>query len=261
MKTVVVVLKSIAILLTGGVIVVSAGLYVAANQTPQEYIPLYLSDGEKQLAAKQFIRRIQDFGNDAQQNEPYLWSLTQEQLNAYLASLDEIAANMPGGKAGTVQKAMQRIGLTTPTLKLEKDVLTLMVRSAKYNKVISTDFSFSFTPDKKLRVSILQTRMGRLAMPDTFVRSHLEKLQNTLKAARPSPKTKPASRRSSLLVGLSSSQLGAVLAAVIAAVDQEPISTELLWPIRKKRVRVEGIEIDDRQLTLYVVPIDRITGG
>ena len=178
-----------------------------------------------------------------------------------IVALNEIAANMPGGKAGTVQKAMQRIGLTTPTLKLEKDVLTLMVRSAKYNKVISTDFSFSFTPDKKLRVSILQTRMGRLAMPDTFVRSHLEKLQNTLKAARPSPKTKPASRRSSLLVGLSSSQLGAVLAAVIAAVDQEPISTELLWPIRKKRVRVEGIEIDDLQLTLYVVPIDRITGG
>ncbi|MDY6913484.1 MAG: hypothetical protein SVT52_03385, partial [Planctomycetota bacterium] len=196
MKTVLVVLKSIAILLTGGVILVSAGLYIAANETPQAYIPPYLSDGEKQQAAKQFVRRIQDFGNDAQQHEPYLWSLTQDQLNAYLASLDEIAANMPGGKAGVVHKAMRRIGLTTPTLKLSKDVLTFMVHSSKYDKVISADFSFSFTPDKKLQVSILQTRVGRLAMPDTFVRSQLEKLRDALKA-RPPQKTKRASRPSS----------------------------------------------------------------
>ena len=53
------------------------------------------------------------------------------------------------------------------------------------------------------------------------------------------------------------------LAAVAAGIDSEPIATELTWPMNKKRIRINDIEIHDgktpkhRKLILHVTPIFR----
>ena len=70
------------------------------------------------------------------------------------AIADEIAASRPSGKAGEVYRAMEKAGFIDPAVSLGDGILTVMVRSKEYDKVLSADVSFSFTADRKLRVRL-----------------------------------------------------------------------------------------------------------
>jgi len=238
------------------IVLIGVVLYVQASRIPARYRPAQLTAAEKQRAAKEFYSRIvNEFGNDAQRNEPYEWSVSEEQFNAWLASMDEIASKTHTGKPGQVYKAMAQAGLAGPAVALRDGVMTLMMRSTKHQKILSVDIAFTFTPEKKLRLQVRGLRLGRLAVPDSLVRSRLEELKRlSSSAARDGPAGR--SRRATM-AGVSSDDVAAVLGAVLAAIDEEPIRPELTWPVNKKRVRIERIEIAGGMLRLHVTPVGR----
>jgi len=237
-------------------VLVLAALYLQASRVPPQYAPLPLAQEKREQAAKEFVNHIGEFSNNAQLNDSFDWQITQDQINRYLASMDEIAANRVGGRAGEVNQMMDSVGLTDPAVVLDHGVLTLLVRARDYGKVVSADLSFSFTPDKKLRILLGQTRIGRLPIPDTFIRGPLEKLKEMLRSNPPRRARRPHKGRDAL-PDASAEDVGAVVATVIGAIDSDPITAELVGGINNKRVRVEGIDIEPGVLTLHVVPIDR----
>jgi hypothetical protein len=232
-------------------------LYVEASRLPGNYGPARLSAEEKEETASEFYRRIFDFGNKAQIPDPFTWSLTQEEANQYLASMDEIAGK--GGKAGVVYKAMNDIGLADPALEFHDNTITLMVRAKDYNKVISADIAFEPVGEDKFRVLLRGVRIGDLAIPQSLIHDWLARQQKKLASelqAMPSGAgaLSPAGEPSL-------DEVAKVLATVVAAINEQPVSRDLVWPVQKKRVRIESVEITHGQLTLHVVPILRDGGA
>lgn len=237
-------------------VVAGVVLYLVANGTPTFYQPAVLDQAQREQAARQFLRRIQDFGNAAEDNKPFTWTITQDELNSALSSMDEIADRMEEGKATEVYKVMAKMGVSGPAVAMNKNVLTIMVRSDSLDKVISADLAFSFTADKKMKVRLAATRLGRLPLPASSAEEWINKLKVML--AKDVAKA-PTSHHSASFGGLSPDQLAAALTVIIAAVDEKPISAEVTWPVNNRRVRIEAIHIAGGEFTLSVVPIGRKT--
>ncbi len=242
-----------ALILAGGV------LYIQASRIPVEYRPAQLSAEQRQQAVDEFWNQkiLDEFGNATQRNEPFDWALSAEQLNRYLAAMDEIAAKTPMVKSGTIYRGLEKAGLAEPAAAMGDGVLTLMVRSKEYDKVLSVDLSFRFTDDGRLRVRLGEARVGRLTLPDFWVRGRLERLKEMLPTKGWADKDSAGGSDSRRLMGIPSQDVAMVLTNVLAAINEEPIRTELTWPIKKKRVRIEAIEIADNSLRMHVVPIRR----
>jgi len=221
-----------------GLVIVASVLYVQASRVPDNYEPLTLSIREMENAAGQFARHtVQGFGNKVKVIKPFEWSITQNQMNGYLASMDEIAFNLPhGSKRGTVDAAMRRLGLSGPAVALSNGMVTLMIKSTKYNKVLSADVAVKFTDDKKLVFTLAGTRIGRLAVPSGLLKDKLDDLRGRLSEGRRDGVSK-------------------MLAVLFAAVDGEPISPENTWTIQSIKVGIEGVTIADGELKLKVRPI------
>lgn len=253
--------------LTAGAAVLAfaaAGLYIQASRTPPNYSPAILSADQRDRAAKEFLNRkiLNDFGNATQRNRPFDWSIGEDELNRYLASMDEIASSAPTVQPGAVHRAMADAGLAAPAVALRNGKLTLMVRSTKYEKILSADLAFTFNKDGMLLVRLVQARSGRLALPDRWLRDRLRRLGQSLDAedrsarpaAGPAGQSHRAGRSGSLAV--SSLDVAELLRVVLAAIDNKPIRPELTWGINERHVRISGIRISDGLLTLHVVPAD-----
>ena len=230
----------------------AGGLYVAASWVPQQYQPADLTARERDSAAHRFYAMATDeFYNKAQVRAPFSLTLTQEEINGYLASMDEIAGLYPGGKPGEVRSHMERSGVTSPAVAIGEGVLTIMVRLSEYGKVLSADLAFEFAPDGRLRVRLREVRLGRLTVPLSLVRGRLremkEKLVGPMRAAGGEE-----SRG-----GLSAKDVSALLTQVVAAIDEEPISTD----IPKFHQRVTAVELHDQKLTLKMEPATPSTRG
>ncbi len=240
------------------VVVIAAVAYLLISWVPADYKPTRLSHNQKTLVAgDEFVPHILAFGNSAQKNRPYTWSITQEQLNAYLASVDQITDFLTPGpnKAGRVYETMAGVGLVEPATTLHDGVLTLMVRQCEYNKVLSVDVSIRLTAAKLLRVRLEQLRIGRLRVPEFFLRGRIRSFRDMMLAQMPDGDTKVVPRlKGRTLVGVSSNDLGELLSVLVRAVDEAPIRPRLTWPIGKKSVQVDRIEIDEGLLTLHLVP-------
>jgi len=244
-----------------GVLVVGVTLYMYASRIPENYLPAQLRQDEKKQVAHDFVNHLLAFGNDAQHNRPYTWSVTAEQLNAYLASMDEIATNLPGGEPGKVYEMMDSIGLAEPAVAMNDGVLIIMARLREYNKVLSADVSLTVTSKEKLRIRLEALRVGRLIIPDSYVGRWMEELKRTLSAGWSKSSNAGAKRpKAATFTGLSSDDIASVLGVAVSAINEEPISPELTWPVNKKRVRIEAIDIDDGRATLHVVPVRRKGG-
>ena len=248
--------KWIGVGLAVGVVCAGLWCYVQGSRIPADYHPAELTAAERLLAAKGFYRKIvNEFGNGAQQNEPYEWSVDQQMLNGWLASMDEIAAQKIGIEPGAVHRSLERLGLSQPAVACHDGVLTLMVRSDRYSKILSVDLRFSFTADSNLRVQLSETRLGRLPLPGFLVRERLDSLAALLREQKPQGPVHihgtgdPA--------GVSPEEVAAVLRTIIAGIDAEPIPTELTWPVNDKRVRIENVRITEGWLRLDVAPINR----
>jgi len=235
-------------------VLIIAGLvtaYIMASSVPSDYKPIRLTVAEKDAAMREFRRRLMEFNNEGQKNQPFDWTLTQDQLNRYMDSMDEIAVQ-GGAKAGSVHRAMESIGLAEPTVVLDSGQVRIVAKSLQYKKIVSLNIALRLGPDGRLRVSIASARIGRLPMPTSLVRSMIDRLRGRLARAVGDTTSAPA------MGGLDSSQVGLVLRRLISAIDGEPIPTEMTWRIQtRKRVRVTRIDIADGKLTLHMEHVGR----
>ena len=149
------------------------------------------------------------------------------------------------------RRAMAEAGVAGPAVALRDGLLTVMVRSAEHEKVISADIAFSFTEDRQLRVKLLGMQAGRLALPDWWVHDRLDALRGSLRSDR--GQTDPETNGESQ--GRISRDVGALLRRLLAAIDREPISAELTWRISTRHLRIDEIEIADGRLRVRVVPV------
>lgn len=263
--------KRLLVLVVVMLLLGAGGLYLAASSIPEGYNPNPAQlnrQARNRIAFGQFTQHVLlDPETAAGKNKPFTWSASQRQLNDYLASMYEIAAMPVRDQRGRLEKMMEKVGVADPFVALDDGVMTLMCRLTAYRKIVSAELSFSFTPAGKLRVRLGRTRIGRLPVPRSLIRERLQRLKRMLRArlAKGGPAhSRPAGgdeEGSGTAVtgspGMSADIAGKLLGAVIAAVDEEPIATELVLPLSKKLVRIEAIDIDDGLLTLYAVPIRR----
>jgi len=229
-------------------------LYFQASRIPSDYRPAQLSGREREQAARQFVSQIGDFNNKAQLPQPFEWQITQEQVNRYLAAADEIAANRLGGRPGEVREALESVGLSDPAVSLNDSILTLLVRSSHYDKVVSADVRFTFLDDGRLQIRLAQTWVGQLPVPGALLRSQLEQLKQKL--ARQHAQTRSRTRASSDDEP-SSDEVGQLIASIISAIDEAPIDPVLVGGLNNKKVRIESIRIHEGKLTLRAVPVER----
>lgn len=227
-------------------------MYLLASWVPGDYRPVRLNHQAREQATSRFYSRVFKFMSDGEDVKPFTWSASEEWLNRYLSSMDEIAFRK-GGERGQADRMMAKAGLTEPMVALDDGAITLLARSTKYDKIISAKLAFEFTPDGKLRIRLAGARMGRAPVPAWVVRGRIEKLKRTVgqRLLAMSADREP-----------SSAGVAKVLGRVIAAIDGEPIDTELTWRLHsKKRVRISRIDISDGMLTLHVVPVGRASPG
>jgi hypothetical protein len=77
--------------------------------------------------------------------------------------------------------------------------------------------------------------------------------------ARPrEPAAGPSAPATHRLAGLEADDLAHIVTILLQAADGEPIPTVRVWPVNRKRVRIERIEIDKEEIRLYIRPL---TGG
>lgn len=223
-------------------------IYLQASRVPEQYQPPELSQAQREQWVKDFANRLAKFNEYAQNPEPFSWSINQDRVNNYLASMDEIVAVMPGRKPGEVNQAMARLGLAEPAVVLDDGAITVMIRSTEYNKVLSAKLDLQPVGDGQLKVSLAKTRIGRLPLPPDIAKDKLHGLKTAL-AGRLQP-----GQDEEKLEG--PAHIAALLATILQAIDGPPISLKGTWDGRV--IKIRKITIDDGRLTLE---IDRVPPG
>lgn len=246
--------KSLAVAFLAAILLAAGAIYLLSSSVPSHYQPAQLSHRQRNEAAKHFYGKVMDFDGQVQAAEPFDLSLTQEELNNYLASLDEIAALLPDGQSGKVEGLMDAAGLADPAIALGDGVATLMVRSTRHdNRIVSADVAFRFAPDNRLRMRLGQMRIGRLAVPQDLVRRRLERLREALAGSGSHRAGKERAGNWAESAALVEVVAEAATRAITAAIDGEAIVPEGVW--HRWRLRVEGIEIAPQKLTLRLRPL------
>jgi len=229
------------LMLVVALIGVAAVLFVMASQFPEGYEPPLLTQEQRKQAAHEFVE---------QADAPLIWSATQEQLNRYLTSMDEIAWLRKGGKLGEVDRKLAKLGLSGLAIRLGDGMMTLMAKSEKHGKVLSVDFSLEFTPEKKLQAKLGAARVGKLPIPDAAFRKRFAALKKSLaaRAAQENNRKPPADPRSG-------DDMVKILAKILAAIDEEPIAIE--QEVNNRVIRLDGVDLSDGRLTLRFRPLGR----
>jgi hypothetical protein len=224
---------------------VAAALYLLASWVPAQYRPANLSWQERSAAAKEFLNKkcIEGFTNKAPVRQPFSISVSQDQVNQYLASMDEIEGVIPDGRPGEARSRLQGAGLADPAVAIGDGVLTLMVRLTEYGKILSADVSFEFQSDGRLRVRLRGVRLGRLAVPESLYRGQIQALRQAVGQAARAAEGHGRGH-------ISAEDVSALLATALGAINEEPIPTVL----RGYRQRIAGIDLRDRTLTLRFEP-------
>lgn len=222
---------------------------------PSQYDPAYLAYEERSVAAKQFYRQMMDFDDLAQSNVPFEFTFTAEQINRYLASVDEIAALLPGGQAGRVQELMQAAGLRGLAVAFERGRLMLMVQAGKHGLVVSVELLPVLDARGKLVVRLGALRLGRLRVPQGLIHESIDSTKNRLLLLRAAQR-----QEADVPGGLTQADLGDVAAnyatrMIVGALDGQPIEPEGKY--RRHRIRLTGIDITPGQITVHIVPVPK----
>ncbi len=222
---------------------------------PSQYSPARLDYEERSVAAKQFYRQMMDFDDLAQSNVPFAFTFTAEQLNRYLASVDEIAALLPEGQAGRVQEMMRAAHLHGPAVAIERGRLMLMVQAGKRGVVVSIDLVPVLDERGRLVVRLGALGAGRLRVPQSLIHTAIERTRDRLLELR-------AAQREETDVpgGLAQAELSDVAAnyamrMIVAALDGRPIEPEGRY--RRHRIRLTGIDLAAERVTVHIVPVPR----
>lgn len=263
------IIKWTAIDVVALLMLVAMGLFLLASWKPSGYEPIRLSDNQKHKAASDFgmlvIDRFRRAAQDAAHNDrPFSFSFTQDQLNGYLASMDHIAVLRAPVKHGDVYKLMDEAGLTEPVINLRDGVLTVMVRTRDYEKILSAGLTFTFTEDAGLKIDLAGAYIGRAPIPKSLIRRRLQPVKAILREQMEkmqTTSTQPTKPRGIVLVGFSTRDIARVIRGAIMAIDEEPIPAKDLVSKVGAKVRVTGIDIEDGKITLTFTPVTRKEKG
>ena len=232
----------------------AAYLYYQSTRPPEGYQPLSLPPEQTQMAANAFINRkiVDEFGNKTQLNQPFDWTLSQEQANQALASMDEIAFQL-GGPQGALKRQMDKQGLSGPAVQFKDDRVVLMVKSKTYDKVLSLEMSVSSLPDGRLAVHLEDVRVGRQSVPRSLVDPQLAAMGSFLSST-----TQSAPEEGSAMgpVGVvHAKDLGKLLKEIFGAINGQPIRPVLKWPVNHKKMAVQSVNLYNGQMTLHLKPV------
>ncbi len=247
----------VLILTVAAVAVILAAVYAMTSWVPRAYAPARLSaEMRTAVANSHFPNHVMGFGNAAQLNEPFTWTLTQGQLNAYLASADEIADFFSPGPnmAGQVDSVLAEAELTGLAGAMDDGVLTLMARRVGRNQIISVGVSFDHTAAGRVKINLKHLRLGLLPIPRKLIALHIRKFVTAL-PQRTAATGSADDKRAGSLTAVSADDLGQLIGQLIKALDGEPIDPVIDWPVGKKTVRIERTEINDGEMTLHVQPV------
>lgn len=257
-------IRCTAITLVALVMLAALAVFLLASWKPSGYKPIPLSDGEKHKVASNFFNKVViEFINLARSDEPFSLAFTQKEMNQYLASIDHIAALRPPVKHGEVYKVMDQVGLAEPAIHLKDGVLTVMVRTRDHEKVLSAGLTFTFGEDASLKIDLHSAYIGRAPVPKALVRNRLQPVKAILRKQMEkiqTTSTQPTRPRGLVLVGFSSRDIARVIRGTIMAIDEEPIpSGDLISKTNGHRIRITGIDIKDRKMTLRFIPVPKPT--
>jgi hypothetical protein len=221
-------------------------LYVMGRSVPEEYRPPIMSTQERTDAAKQFYRKVMDFSDGAQSNEPFEWLLTVDQINKCLCSLDEIAALLPDGQSGEVKEMMESAGLSDPVAVLGDGCMTVMARAGR-DSVVSVDVAMKMDEQGRLGIFLGQARIGRVPVPERLLKAQLEELKADLLDRRGRG---GGDRTGGMAARLAGSAGAGFFDIMLATIDGKPFVPTSSW--KGRIVRLEGLEITPNHLSLRV---------
>jgi len=231
-----------------GLMLCSSVVFLLACSVPAEYKPIQLTQKERKLFAKDFVdRHGLAFLNKVQENQAFTHTISQDELNLYLASLDEIAFLKPGRDrksktTGGIYEAMDKAGLADPVIRMHDGVFTIMVRTRGSNKVVALDISMKITDDDRLAVALEHARIGLMPMPQALLDKSITSLKRAV--AKKSQASEASAR-----------DLDGLLSTVLASINEDPIGTELKFS-RKRIRKITELTIEDGKLIMRVVPVD-----
>lgn len=238
----------ILVLIIFALMLCASVIFLLASSIPSGYNPVRLNHKERELFAKDFIdKHALKFLNKYQDIKAFTHEISQEELNYYLASLEEIAFWKPGKKgekkkSGEVYKAMDKAGLADPVVTMDDGVITIMVRTKGSNKVLSIDISLQITDDERLAVALEGVRIGRMPVPSAILNEGLSALKSSVAERNDKGHA-------------STNDLDGMLATLLASINEEPIPTEFKFERKKIRKLVE-LNIEDGKLTVHIVPVE-----
>jgi len=229
--------KRVLLVLVVLVVAVGVWAYVQASRTPGNYRPaVFRDDSQRTHSIDRFWDSADAFHNHAQNVVPFEWTIQAGHLNEYLALLDAIVSARPTGwSPGDLDRMLAKAGLSNPAVAFADGVVTLMVRSTDYDKILSVEVAI----DDALQVRTVGTYVGRLRLPGAAGREALVKLKDAI-----TRRTKKGDQN--------------VLAKLILSIDEQPMRRE--WTVNGKDIRIESIRITPQGLTLAAVPIGRGKG-
>ena len=241
--------------------VATAVLLLLASCRPDTYQPYLLTQAEREDVAKNFITKCLALGSQLGNKDPFTHTIKQDDLNLYLASLDELAFLRLQGddvakQSSEVVDAMDKAGLAYPAVNMDNDILTIMFRTEGINKVISVDLKFEVTDDSHLKVTMEQVRVGKMPVPAFLVSGALDSMKERLAEREADRKQEEADDDlddddSDIKAG----EFDLLLPKILSAINEEPFPTEVKF--RNARKKVTRVEIDDGELRIHFFPVKR----
>ena len=222
-------------------------LFMIASMCPADYRPYQLTKQDRQLEAQRFVNNYMNkFLNNYNNIHPFTLEISDNQMNKFLASLDEIAILRPNKKGenlntGGVYEALDRQGLADPFVKFENDKLTIMIRAQKQaDKILSLSISMKALGDGKVKFALEGVSIGRLPIPKSIVEESLKLVKEEL--------GKQKADSDEIL------SMDHLLTTVFTSLDSEPIVTKC--KIRGKKKQISSIELKDGKLKIKYIPAE-----
>ena len=261
-------IRRAAMIVLAMVILAAAVIFILINRIPSYYRPQHLSPAEQKLLAagsvvrknsqreiRGLVRMVGDFSNaGAGSGKPFKWSITEEEANLCLASIDAIASDTGNdGKAAYPMSELERAGFVAPAVAMRDGVLTLMVRSTEHEKILGADLAFVVDEQGDMQMEIRTMRMGSMPLPQMLIEERFQSLRNKLEDMLASG----AAQAEGHIHGLARKDFARFMRAVVGMLDGEAVSPIIPWKLGADHLlRISQVEITPGRLTLHVEPAE-----
>jgi hypothetical protein len=241
-------LKKVLLIALFALLLFVAVAFLLASMRPAEYSPYQLENADQKRVAEIFGGNLLRLLSEFEKIEAISHSITEDQLNQYLASLDEIAFLRHGSrdvakKSSQVVQAMEKAGVRGPMVKFrDGGTITIMVQSDDTRKIVSLDLALSVNDERQLLVKLTGARIGLMPIPVSLLGGTIKALKSAL--GKPNASTTLKQKM----------DVSNVMAMLICAIGAEPMDTVVKID-RKKPKALGRLEIRDSTLNLHFVPV------